>query len=155
MKIDDVLAMAGDHPLSSFEWGPSAVVLVNSLLTVENRIDVTHTGKQAHNKLRLLPASILISILTREVVVAGAFVDFATMPAEQVAGVPPTVPTGSRRMSPAAIFLMIVMSVIGMGLTFSSMQTAKQTGQVAESPALKVVLDTMAELLKEEQSKTP
>lgn len=149
MKLDDVLAMAGDHQLSSFDWGASAVILVNTLLSPENHIDVSHTGKESFEKLRRLPSAILFSVLTREVQVVGAFVDFVGTARDQASIVPITVPQSQRRMSPMAIFLMIIMSAISIALTFSSMQQAQKTGQMPDTQTLQVILQTMGELVKD------
>lgn len=151
MKLDDVLAMAGDHPLSEFPWGASAVLLMNSIAVTEDQIDVNHTGKQAYEKLRRLPSATLLCVLTREVSVIGNSVEFVPSQAEAARGVPVTVPTApSKRMSPIAILIMVVLSVIGMALTFSTVSTAQKTGEVQDTQALTEIVKTMAEILKSE-----
>lgn len=153
MKLDDVLGMAGDHQLNGFEWGASAVILVNSLVGPENQIDVGHTGKQAFEKLRRLPSATLMSVLVHEVVVEGAHVKFLGTAREQSQTVPPTVPAPTtRRMSPMAVFLMVIMSVIGIALTISSIHTSRMTGSAGDTTALQAVLKTMAEVIKEERT---
>jgi len=156
MKLDDVLAMAGDHPLSGFPWGASAVLLMNSIAASQDQIDVNHTGKQAYEKLRRLPSTTLLAVLTREVSVIGTTVEFVATPAEAARAIPATVPTApNRRMSPMAIVLMIVLSIMGMGLTFGAMQ-ASSKGQPQDNAALTEIVKTMAELLKSEtQPATP
>lgn len=150
MKLDDVLAMAGDHPLSGFPWGASAVLLMNSIAASQDQIDVNHTGSQAYEKLRRLPSSTLLAVLTREVSVIGSTVEFVTTPAEAARAIPVTVPTApTKRMSPIAIILMIVLSLMGMALTFSSMQSAAK-GEPQDNAALTEIVKTMSELLKSE-----
>lgn len=153
MKLDDVLGMAGDHQLNGFEWGASAVILVNSLVGPENQIDVGHTGKQAYDKLRRLPSGTLMSVLVYEVVVEGPHVKFNGTARDQSTTVPPTVPAPTtRRMSPMAVFLMIIMSVISIALTLSSIHASRTTGSAGDTSALKLVLTTMTELVKEERT---
>ena len=151
MKLDDVLAMAGDHPLSGFAWGASAVLLVNSIAATEDQIDVNHTGQQAYEKLRRLPSSTLIAVLTREVSVIGSAVEFVGTPVEAGRGVPVTVPQAqSRRMSPFAIVLMVVMTVISLALTMGTLQSVQKTGQMPDNQTLTEIVHAMAELLKSE-----
>lgn len=148
MKLDDVFGTAGDHQLSAFDWGVSAVVLYNSLVTSESAIDVGHTGRQAYDKLRRLPSTTLMAVLSRHVTVEGGAVEFVGTAREQAAGVPPTVPQGQRRMSPIAIFLMIVMSVIGVGLTFSM-----KNGTQVDAEIFKALITGMVDVMKEENKK--
>jgi hypothetical protein len=153
MKLDDVLAMAGDHPLSEFPWGASAVLLMNSIAVTEDQIDVNHTGKQAYEKLRRLSSATLLCVLTREVSVIGNSVEFVPSQGEAARGVPVTVPVApSKRMSPMAAIIMVVLSIIGMALTFSTVQQAQKTGQPQDNAALTEIVKTMAEILKSETS---
>jgi hypothetical protein len=147
MKLDDVLAMAGEHQLSNFGWGASAVILYNGLVPTQNHIDVSYTGKQAYDKLRTLPSFTLVAVLTREVHIEGMTVDFVGASAEQSLGVPPTVPHGSRRMSPVALLLMVTMMVISLALVFGTIQNP---GKPVNTEALQAVLSTMTELMKED-----
>ncbi len=148
MKLDDVFGTAGDHQLSTFDWGASAVLLYNTLVPAENAIDVSHTGQMAFDKLRRLPSHTLVAVLQRQVLVEGGSVQFLGTPREQAAGVPPTVPQGQRRMSPIAIMLMVIMSVIALGLTFSM-----NNGKQVDPEAFKSVITAMVDILKEENKK--
>ncbi len=151
MKLDEVLAMAGEHQLSGFDWGISAVALFNTLVTQENHIDVSHTGKQAFDKLRRLPSATLTQVLVHEVQVEGTLVKFIGTAREQARGVPPTVPQAQKKMNPMALFLMIVMTVICLSLAFSSIFLAHKGGDPSQqTKALQVILSTMVELTKEE-----
>lgn len=151
MKLDEVLAMAGDHQLSGFDWGISAVLLFNTLVTGENQIDVSHTGKQAFDKMRRLPSGTLTSVLLHEVQVEGTQVKFIGTAREQARGIPPTVPLPQKKMSPMAIMLMIVMTIIAVSLSLSSIYVAHKGGDPSQqTKALQVVLDTMVSLTKEE-----
>ena len=150
MKLDDVLAAAGDHQLSGFEWGVSAVILVNSILPNENHIDVSHTGKEAHAKLRSAPSATLLAILMREVQLSGSSVEFLPTASGQSTGIPPTVPAaGSKRMSPIAVGVLVFLSVVGLMFTWSSIQTTRVTGQVVEHDTIKTIISAMVELVKE------
>lgn len=148
MKLDAVFGVAGDHQLSTLDWGVSAVVLYNTLVPSEHAIDVSHTGRQAFDKLRRLPSDTLVAVLSRQVLLEGSKVEFIGPAREQAAGVPPTVPQGQRRMSPIAIFLMIVMSVIGVGLTFSMKQ-----GTQVDPEIFKALIAGMVDIMKEENKK--
>lgn len=148
MKLDDVFGTAGDHQLSDFDWGAAAVMLYNSLVAKDLNIDVSHTGRQAFDKLRRLPSSTLMVVLSREVKLEGSTVEFIGTVREQAAGVPPTVPQGSRKMSPIAIVLMIVLSVIGVGLTFSV-----RNGAQVDTAVFNTVITSMIEIMKEENKK--
>lgn len=148
MKLDDVLATAGDRQLSDFDWGVTAVVLYNSLVNSENFIDVSLTGKQAYEKLRRLPSSTLMMVLTREVQIEGSTVEFIGSANDSAAGIPPTVPQGQRRMSPIAVMLMIIMTVMAVAMVFSSYRNPSSAG--SNNEALKTVVGAMIELVKEE-----
>ena len=156
MKLDDVLAAAGDHQLSGFEWGVSAVILVNSLVPPDCHIDISHTGREARTKLRSAPSKTLLTILVRDVQLSGSSVEFLPLTQEAAACIPPTVPpAGARRMSPVAVALLIVMSFIGLALTWSSIQVSRDTGQVSEHESLKVIIQSMTEIVKQDrESKT-
>ena len=147
MKLDDVLAMAGEHKLSDFDWGASVVILYNGLVPTENHIDVSHSGKLAYGKLRRLPAATLMAVLTREVQIVGSSVDFVATVGEQALGIPPTVPHGHRPLSPMAVFLMIFMSVISLTFLIGAMRSP---GQPVNTEALQTVLATVTEMMKEE-----
>jgi hypothetical protein len=147
MKLDDVLAMAGEHQLSGFDWGASVVILYNGLVPTENHIDVSHTGKLAYEKLRRLPAATLLAVLTREVQIVGSSVDFIGTVGERALGIPPTVPNGHRRLSPMAIFLMIFMSVISLTFLIGAIRSP---GQPPNTEALQTVLTTITDMMKEE-----
>lgn len=155
MKLDDVLAMAGDHKLSGFPWGASAVLLVNSISAAQDHIDVDHSGKEAYEKLRRLPSATLLAVLTREVSVVGAYVEFVGHAGAPSTGIPATVPNGPRRMSPAAIILMVVMSGIAMMMTWSSMQATKAGQPPGDNQAVVEIIKTMTELLKDETQPLP
>lgn len=150
MKLDDVLAAAGDHQLSGFDWGVSAVILVNSVVPADNQIDISHTGKEAHAKLRSAPSATLLAILMREVQLNGSSVEFLPMASGHNPGIPPTVPPmGSRRMSPLAVGVLMVLTIIGLMFTWSSIQTTRATGQVVEHETIKTIISAMVELVKE------
>ncbi len=157
MKLDDILTAAGDHPLSGFDWGASVVILINSLVPAECHIDVSHTGKEARSKLRNAPASTLLTILVREVQLNGSSVEFLPTAVEHTSGIPPTVPTaGSRKMNPAAVAVLVFLSLIGMAFTWSSITATQATGEPVEHETLKMIIQTMTELVKEaHQSGTP
>lgn len=163
MKLDDVLAAAGDHPLSGFDWGASAVILVNSLLPAEHHINIGFTGKEAYLKLRSAPSSTLMVILTREVRINGSSVEFVHttpfhVPFEQpaMAGVPPTVPPpGPKRMSPIAMVVLAFLVAVGLMFTYSSIQTTRVTGEPQEHDTLKTIIDAMTDMVREEQGADP
>ena len=149
MKLDEVLAMAGEHQLSGFEWGVSVVILYNSLVASEHHIDASHSGKQAYEKMRRLPSTTLSSVLFHEVQVDGVNVKFIGTTREQSRNVPPTVPQQQRKMNPMAVFLMCVMTAISLMLGYSAIRTA-HNGETPDTTALQMVLKTMVELVKEE-----
>lgn len=152
MKLDDILATAGDYPLSGFDWGASVVILVNSLVPAECHIDVSHTGKEARSKLRNAPTSTLLTILVREVRLNGASVEFVPTAIEQTSGIPPTVPmAGSRKMNPAAVAVLVFLSLIGMAFTWSSITATHNAGEPVEHDTLKIIIQTMTELVKDGQ----
>lgn len=143
MKLDDVFQTAGDHQLSDFAWGVSAVVLYNTLVTAPHAIDVSHTGNQARDKLRALPSSTLVAVLSRRVLLEGDVVGFIGTAREQAEGVPPTVPTSTRRVNPMAMFLMAFLLMICGVLTFGAYQGK------GDPETLKVVITAMVDLSKE------
>lgn len=147
MKLDDVLAMAGEHPLSGFDWGTSVVILYNGLVPTENHIVVSNTGRQAYEKLRRLPTATLMAVLTREVQIVGSSVDFIGTVCEQANNVPPTIPQGQRGMSPMAMIMMVTMVVISLAMVFGTLRSSDKPMNVE---ALQAVLSTMTELLKED-----
>lgn len=151
MKLDEVLAMAGEHELSSFVWGASAVALVNTLLSTEQQIDVTITGNAAFERLRKLPAATLVAILTREVVVEGSSVSLQPSAIEAAKGASMTIHP-SKKLSPIAVVVMTVLALIGLALTFSTMRAVERTGTAPDLPALEHVIDTLTELAKDQHS---
>lgn len=151
MKLDEVLATAGDRQLSDFEWGVTAVLLFNSLVSPENYIDVSHTGKQAYEKLRRLPSVVLMTVLTREVQIEGSTVEFIGLDTDRPPGVPPTVPQGQRRMSPIAVMLMIIMTVISLAMVFGSYRNPDSVE--SNNDVLKTIVQTLTELAKDENAK--
>lgn len=152
MKLDDVLAAAGDHPLSSFDWGPSMVILINSLVPGDCQIDIGLTGKEARSKMRSAPLTTLMAIMTRDVQINSGSVVFMPTALEHATGIPPTVPVqGSRRMSPVAAIVLAFLTVVGMAMTWSSIQLTQTTGQAQDHETLQVIIQTMTELVKDER----
>lgn len=155
MKLDDVLAAAGDHTLSTYDWGPGIVVLVNSSVPAECQIDLSLTGKEARTKLRSAPMSTLMAIMTRDIQLNGSSVVFAPTAIEHATGIPPTVPvTTARRMSPVAMVVMVFLALIGLAMTWSSIQVTQSTGQTQDHETLQVIIKTMTDLAREERQNT-
>ncbi|WJJ55138.1 hypothetical protein [Xanthomonas phage RTH11] len=143
MKLDDVFQTAGDHQLSGFAWGASAVVLYNTLVAPPHAIDVSHTGTQARDKLRALPTSTLLAVLSRRVLLEGDAVEFIGTAREQADGVPPTVPTNTRRVNPMAMVLMAFLLMICGVLTFGAYQGK------TDPETLKVIITALVDLSKD------
>lgn len=150
MKIDDLLALAGPHELSTYEWGASAVMLLNELMPDNLRLTVQQTGTEARDHVRRLNATTLTYLLTREIeLVDGNVVRFTVTPSP-LHTTPPTIPTpGQKKMAPAAMVLMVLMMVISLALTFSTVFVTMEKGEVPNTEALTKTLSTLTELVKE------
>ncbi|QVD49374.1 hypothetical protein LUCX_304 [Xanthomonas phage vB_XciM_LucasX] len=148
MKLDEALALAGEHPLSTYAWGVGAVILFNSLVAKDQQIDVNHSGQQAHDKLRRLPSSTLAAILVREVQIEGSNIEFLPTVGEQSQGRPPTIPSG-RKANPVITLVMVVLAAVSIGLVISNYRTGSDAQKAATADVLKVVVQTMGELAKE------
>lgn len=147
MKLDDLVGLAGDHPLSDFEWSTQLVLLFNNLVAEDYHLNVSMTGKQAHDKMRSLPLATLMTILTQDIQVQGNKITFVPTVDTQTP-VPPTVPP-TRRMSPLAIVLMVVMTLISLTLAVG---TLRNPDSKANADTLQMVVRTMVDVLKEENS---
>jgi len=147
VKLDDLVGLAGDHPLSDFEWSTQAVLLFNNLVPESYYLNVTMSGKQAHDKIRSLPLPTLLTILSQDVEVQGSTVRFVPTVDTQTP-VPPTVPP-TRRMSPLAIILMVVMTLISLTLAVG---TLRNPDSKANADTLQMVVRTMVDVLKEENT---
>lgn len=66
MKIDDLLSLAGDHPLNSFPWGGRIVDAVNFVADQNHRVNVELTGREARTIVRSLPSPSLMRLFAMD-----------------------------------------------------------------------------------------
>jgi len=150
MKLDDLFTMVGDRELSSLQWGASAIELTNSLLDSTQQLAPTCTGTEALAKLRGLPFSTLASIISNEIQIEGNTISFNGTAIQRANGTPPTVPSAKQQMNPIVLIVVIVMSVVSLGLTFSSMKASATSGEQPESETIQVILKSLSEFATSE-----
>lgn len=150
MKLDDLFTMVGDRELSSLPWGASAIELTNTLLSQKDQLAPTCTGTEALAKLRGLPFSTLASITTNEIQIEGSTLSFSSNAFQRTGGTPPTVPSTKQQMNPLVLIVVIVMSVVSLGLTFSSMKASAASGEQPESQTIQAILKSLTEFAASE-----
>lgn len=64
MKLDDLLSLAGNHPLETFDWGPRVVEVINYWVGVGFKVNASMTGAQTRQVIRSLPPAQLIHLFS-------------------------------------------------------------------------------------------
>lgn len=84
MKFADLLSLAKNVPLSSFDWGPDTLMFVNRRLDEANHITIENTGTDIHARLLSLKPADMLDLLQREVELNGTRLNVLEHPVEVV-----------------------------------------------------------------------
>lgn len=144
MQIEEMLHIAGDLNLKSFNWGQGMVDTLNDLFADSHRITTEVTGNQALAMIRALPPMALVAILN---------IDVSTSTGRQAGAPEPSKAKdkadGDKSKRPwMSLVLGGAIVVIALVLASVSAVTAVKTGQNPDEGVLKLILSTLVEVLR-------
>lgn len=154
MNIDDLLLMAGDNTLDSFDWGPSIVLWINSVAADVNKINLEMQVSEARDKMRQLPAATLVHLLqTRFDMVDGQPVARPHAPPAPLSVAVPVVDVSGQHIFSNPRQALMLLS--GIGITIAALVLAVsvgmatvKTGTTQESQTLQVMSTLLGDVLK-------